>query len=101
MLRSEWLPCALLLGLLVLASIPTTPANAQASAVVFASDVVTEAFPTLTLYLTVFDGEGNRISGLSSDSFSVLEDEAAILDLEAEETQVGTRRIIVINTHSD
>jgi hypothetical protein len=101
MLRSEWLSCALLLGLLVLASIPTSQANAQASAVVFASEVVTEAFPTLTLYLTVFDGDGNRISGLSSDSFSILEDEAAILDLQVEETQVGTRRIIVINTHSD
>lgn len=101
MLRSKWPRYALLLGLLVLVSLTTVRVKAQTGASVFASEVVTDDFPRMTLYLTVFDSDGNRISNLSAGSLSVLEDEAVILDLEVEETRVGTRRIIVLNTHAD
>jgi hypothetical protein len=77
------------------------PASAQMQATVHASAPVTDRFPQITVFVTLFDGSGRRIPGLPPSSFSVLEDEIPLLDLTVTEKDVGTRQVFVINTSAD
>lgn len=85
--------------LLVLAATAwQTGAQAQTPIVLGVSSVSTESFPTVSLYLTVADGEGRRISGLTGSSFAIREDGAPRPDLTVHETEVGSRQIFAILT---
>ncbi len=62
---------------------------------------ISDDFPQITLYISVTDGAGEHISGLTSSNFSVFENDALQLDHTVTEEQVGTRQVFVINTTAD
>lgn len=76
------------------------PATAQSAVAVRVSLPITDQFPQISLFIAVVDGTGRYIPGLLAPSFTVIEDNNPIPDVTIQETQVGTRQIIVINTTS-
>lgn len=58
----------------------------------------TQAFPTISLLVTVADQAGNRISGLTAADFELIEDQQPIEDFQVEQVDIGTRQVYVINT---
>ncbi len=92
MLKSARAPFGLLLLAFVL-----QPA-AQLQPILTVSEPETQAFPTISLLVSVSDGTGRRMSGLTAEQFQVLEDDQPVDDLVVEEVLVGTRQVYVINT---
>jgi hypothetical protein len=93
-LHRRWL--IILVTTLLLGSIPS--AHAQTQVDFRLSPPVIDSFPTVSLYLSVFDENGNPITDLDRSNFILLEDETAIDEFELNETMVGTDQIFVINT---
>ncbi len=62
------------------------------------SEPDTQAFPTISLMVSVSDDAGRRIPRLTAGNFQVLEDGIPVDDLVVEEVLVGTRQVFVINT---
>ncbi len=87
--------------LLLLFMLPFSLTYAQQNLSVRVSRPITDDFPQITLYLSVTDGAGEHIAGLSALNFSVFEDDALQLDHTVTEEQVGTRQVFVINTTAD
>ncbi|MEJ2562173.1 MAG: hypothetical protein P8Z42_05725, partial [Anaerolineales bacterium] len=87
--------------LIFLFMLPFSLTHAQQNVTVRVSRPITDDFPRITLYLTVTDGAGEHISGLSASNFSVFENDALQLDHTVTEEQVGTRQVFVINTTAD
>ena len=92
MLRSALAP----LGAILLAL--TLRPSAQLPPSLSISEPDAQAFPTITLMITVSDGEGRRMPGLKADNFQILEDDRPVDNLVVEEVLVGTRQVYVINT---
>ena len=57
-----------------------------------------DSFPTISLFLSVFDENGVPITGLDRSNFILLEAEAGEDEFELSETRVGTDQIFVLNT---
>ena len=72
--------------------------TAQLQPTISLSEPDTQAFPTISLLVSVSDADGRRISGLTAESFQILEDDRPVDDLMVEEVLVGTRQVFVINT---
>lgn len=87
--------------LIFLFMLPFSLTHAQQNVTVRVSRPITDDFPRITLYLSVTDGAGEHISGLSASNFSVFENDALQLDHTITEEQVGTRQVFVINTTAD
>lgn len=85
---------AISLGLAMLTPLGAT---AQEPALVRITDVIHSEFPTISLFLSVRDPEGKPISGLSSASFSVIEDETPLPGAASHELDVGTRQVFALN----
>lgn len=83
---------------LVAAGVLQSRAQAQTPITLGVSSTSVEAFPTVSLSLTVADGDGQRIRGLSSGNFWLLEDGSARPDLTVAETEVGSRQLFAILT---
>ncbi|MFQ5942719.1 MAG: FHA domain-containing protein [Anaerolineales bacterium] len=100
MLRSARAPLTIAaqapLGFLLLAITLRTSIQLQPSLGI--SDPDTQAFPTISLMVSVSDESGRRISGLTTDNFQILEDDLPVGDFAVEEVLVGTRQVFVINT---
>ena len=62
------------------------------------SEPDTQAFPTISLMVSVSDNAGRRIPGLLAENFQILEDGLPVDELVVEEVLVGTRQVFVINT---
>lgn len=62
------------------------------------SEPETEAFPTISLLVTVSDEDGRRVEGLTVDDFQLIEDQQPIADYSLEPVTLGTRQVFVINT---
>ena len=73
-------------------------AQAQTPITLGVSSTSVEAFPAMSISVTVADGEGQRIPGLSSGNFSLFEDGSARPDLSVSETEVGSRQLFAILT---
>ncbi|OGO10806.1 MAG: hypothetical protein A2Z66_00340 [Chloroflexi bacterium RBG_13_66_10] len=88
-----------LLGLaVVLAGLAAgAPASAQVGFSVRLSAPSVEAFPQVSLYLTVSDSTGRRVPGLPASAFRLVEDLAAVTEPVVTEAVVGTRQVFVIN----
>ena len=84
------------LGAILLALALHTTTQLQPSLSVSEPD--TQAFPAISLLVTVSDEAGRRNPGLTADNFQILEDERPVDDLVVEEVLVGTRQVFVINT---
>jgi hypothetical protein len=83
---------------LLAAWIATLPAGAQVRAAVGISQPNTQDFPTVQLLVSVKDNSGRRVAGLTASSFSAIEDDFLVSDVQVEEVLVGTRQVFVINT---
>lgn len=75
-----------------------SPAGAQVRATVGISQPETQEFPTVRLLVSVKDNTGRRIPGLPASSFSAIEDDYLLSEVQVEEVLVGTRQVFVINT---
>ena len=84
------------LGFLLLALALRPTAQIQPSLSISEPD--TQAFPTISLMVSVSDDAGRRIPSLTAGNFQVLEDGIPVDDLVVEEVLVGTRQVFVINT---
>jgi hypothetical protein len=93
-IRHNW-PVLLSLTLL-LSIIPSGHAQSQVDFRL--SPPVTESFPTVSLFLSVFDENGDPIMDLDRSNFILLEDETAIPEFDLTETTVGTELVFVINS---
>lgn len=89
------MPSRVLAALLLLAALQP-PSQPEISLTV--SEPETEAFPTVSLLVTVSDADGRRVNGLTEADFTVLEDQQPVDDLSVEEVVIGTRQVFVINT---
>lgn len=89
-MSSRVLPALLLLAVLQPPSQPEVQLRV--------SEPETQAFPTISLLVTVSDAAGRRIAGLDPDDFVLLEDQQPLLDFKLEEVLIGTRQVFVINT---
>lgn len=85
-----------LLMMFLLGMIPSGHAQTQVDFRL--SPPLIDSFPTISLFLSVFDENGVPITGLDRSNFILLEDEAAIDEFELSETRVGTDQIFVLNT---
>ena len=74
-------------------------ASAQTSGSVHLSSPVTEAFPTIRVFLDVRDDQGRRVAGLRAGDIGLSEDQVSLPDIRLQETEVGVRQIIVLNTN--
>ncbi len=92
MLRSAHAP----LGAILLAIALRSTAQLQPS--LSLSEPDTQAFPSISLRVSVSDEADRRIPGLTADNFQILEDQRPVDDLVVEEVLVGTRQVFVINT---
>ena len=72
--------------------------TAQIQSSLSISEPDTQAFPTISLMVSVSDSAGRRIPGLTAGNFQILEDGIPVDDLVVEEVLVGTRQVFVINT---
>ena len=84
------------LGAILLALALRPTAQLHPSLSIFEPD--TQAFPIISLMVSVSDDAGRRMPGLSADNFQILEDDRPVDDLVVEEVLVGTRQVYVINT---
>ncbi len=84
------------LSALLLLAVLQPPGQPQISLGVSEPEV--QAFPTVSLLVTVADQAGRRISGLSAADFELIEDQQPIDDFRVEQVTVGTRQVYVINT---
>ncbi len=84
------------LGFLLFALLLRPTFQIQPSLSIFELD--TQAFPTISLMVSVSDDTGRRIPSLTAGNFQVLEDGIPVDDLVVEEILVGTRQVFVINT---
>lgn len=80
---------------------PQASVLAQFEAVISIKSLATDEFPSLSVYVSVSDENGQLISGLPASSFRVIEDGIQLPDLELEEVRPGTRQVFVINTSTD
>ncbi|MEX0788829.1 MAG: FHA domain-containing protein [Anaerolineales bacterium] len=85
----------LILGGLALAG---GPAFAQGQLEVRISELQTRSFPDVSVYLSVFDASGRRVSGLPSGAFSVIEDQSEIAPEQVQQLEVGTRQVFLLDT---
>jgi hypothetical protein len=90
---SAW-PVAILLALALFGR-----ASAQTSGSVRLSPPITEAFPTVKVYLDVRDDQGRRVAGLRASDVGLSEDQVTLSRVSLQETEVGVRQIIVLNTN--
>ncbi len=74
-------------------------ASAQTSGSVRLSAPVTEAFPTVKVFLDVRDDQGRRVAGLRAADINLSEDQVSLPGIGLQETEVGVRQIIVLNTN--
>jgi hypothetical protein len=72
-------------------------ASAQEGGQARISPVITETFPTMTMYLEVKDQEGNFISDLSAQLVTVIEDGNRISPSQFEMTRSGTQFVLVVS----
>jgi hypothetical protein len=75
-------------------------ASAQTSGSVRLSAPVTEAFPTVKVFLDARDDQGRRVAGLRAADISLSEDQVSVPDVSLQETEVGVRQIIILNTNA-
>lgn len=73
-------------------------AVAQTGASLRATSPIVDLFPTVSLYLSLTDSEGEHIPDLSSRNFVVLEDGKPIHGAMVEEQNIGTRQVYILNT---
>lgn len=73
-------------------------ALAQSGAAVSISEPATDAFPQVSLLVAVRDEIGRQIPSLPPESFSVIEDDFLVTEVQVEEVQVGTRQVYVLNS---
>ncbi len=95
---ARWRP-AQVVGLalvLILACLHTGSAQVETS--VRISPPITDQFPTVSFYLSVSDGEGRRIEGISPSNLRVVEDGVTRPIQRVQEVEIGTRQLFVINT---
>src|SRR4030042_3215565 len=92
----SWLAGAALT--LLAAWISSHPAGAQVRAAVGISQPDTQDFPPVRVLGSVKDNTGRRVAGLPSGSFSAIEDDFLLSEVQVEEVLVGTRQVFVINT---
>jgi len=90
----------LILLLLILLSAGLIPsALAQTDISLHLSELNIESFPKISLFAQVTDDRGDRLLGLTSDSFRILEENAEASDIEVGETTVGSRIVFALNTN--
>src|SRR3970040_525036 len=92
----SWLAGAALT--LLAAWISSLPAGAQVRAAVGISQPDTQDFPSVRVLVSVKDNTGRRVAGLPAGSFSAIEDDFLLRQVQVEEVLVGTRQVFVINT---
>ena len=92
----SWLAGAALT--LLAAWISSLPAGAQVRAAVGISQPDTQDFPSVRVLVSVKDNTGRRVAGLPAGSFSAIEDDFLLSQVQVEEVLVGTRQVFVINT---
>jgi hypothetical protein len=73
-------------------------AQAQTPVSLGISSIDTGGFPTVSLSVTVADGEGSRIAGLTADNFVVSEDGSPRPDAGISEAEIGSRQVFAILT---
>jgi hypothetical protein len=83
--------------LLVAAWLPAGPGAAQEAITVRTSPPDVSRFPTVSVFLSVWDTTGLRIGGLGPTSFEILEDEIPISSASVQEVEVGVRAVFAIN----
>lgn len=87
-----------LLALLLVFSL-ALPAHAQTeSGVAVISAVDTTAFPDLSVYLTVNDAAGERVAGLPTSAFTLIENGAPLSPQSVAEATVGVQVVFVLDT---
>src|SRR5665648_286340 len=90
----------LILLLLILLSAGLIPsALAQTDISLHLSELNIESFPKISLFAQVTDDRGDRLLGLTSDNFRILEENAEASDIEVGETTVGSRIVFALNTN--
>ena len=98
MQRTAWpqrLAAAVIVGL-TLAGLH--PAAAQQEVTIRLSRPDVDRFPEITLFASVSDAQGRRVSGLAPQSFQVLEDGIEAPTPDVAEVLVGTRQVFAVNT---
>jgi hypothetical protein len=93
-----WAALVVALGLAIMTG-TAHRAAAQIDASVRISPPATESFPTVSFLLSVSDGSGQRVANLSPSNLRVIEDGSLRSAVSAEETEVGTRQLFVINSN--
>lgn len=86
-----------ILSICLLLAVFSFPAVAQGTAKATLSQLNTKAFPQISSYLRLFDGEGNFVHDLSDEDIMVLEDERAIPVSELNELHQGSQFVVAIN----
>jgi hypothetical protein len=99
MSQRSWLPVALLLITILLGN--PWVGLAQTATIVQVSAPIIESFPRVTLFVQVTSEDGRRLDNLPSASFRLFEDNDLAIDLQVDETLVGTRLVFAMNTNSD
>jgi len=87
-----------ILAVMLLLGLPSLEAAAQDSLIVQISAVRTDSFPDMVMYASVSDQDGNRLTGLTPQNFTILEDENELPATSVQEERIGTRQIFVLNT---
>ncbi len=80
----------------------TLPAGvaAQAQAAVRLAPPLSDHFPSMSAFVAVSDPAGRRIPGLPASSFTLTEDQKPVPVLSVQDSQLGTRQIVVLDTGS-
>lgn len=92
------LSLAAILVLLVQLAASPYETSAQTSLNVEISTVRTTSFPEIVLYASASDQNGSRISGLTEEDFTILENGTGLAPVSVQEERLGTRQIYFINT---
>jgi hypothetical protein len=73
-------------------------ARAQTPINVGVSSISVDNFPAVTLSLTIADGEGQSIPGLTADNFVIREDGSPRPEATVSQTEIGSRQVFAILT---
>jgi hypothetical protein len=86
-----------LLWLWLLLSLSVIPANAQAEPGAYLTDLITDSFPRIHLYLDVHDTGEDFVHALDAGDIRVLENGKSLAPVEFEELRPGVQTVIAVN----
>jgi hypothetical protein len=98
MSRQDYIRRAIIAAGILLILLRQGDAVAQDGASLRATSPNVDIFPTVSLYLSLTDSEGEHIPDLSSRNFVVLEDGKPIHGATVEEQNIGVRQVFILNT---